>query len=732
MARCDLALTDGPLVASPTWTTVGRLISTNIRRGRRANEGGSQPGTAEIVLDDPTRALDPTNPGSAWAASLTPMRQMRIVQTLADGFNRLLFRGHVEEYTTTWRPTTTTTLRCVDALGYYASRRMVDAASWPAAVLADSPLAWYRLGEPSGARTVQDSSGLGRHGQIKSSGSPVGGFVAATPGAVVADPDGAIDFDKSGAAYLPAAASPVGAGTLSMEFFVRKEGVSEEQTVLLLVFTTGFIGMQIAADGRPQLYHYNYTPDPPTLWQHPSNINDAEWHHIVWTRSAANLQKVYVDGVVASTSSIPATTVVKAGSLVLDKGPGKSIDEVALYQSELSAARVAEHFRVARGRWGATGGHRSGTRMTTCLTGVLGATQTPVIDAGVEDVGMVGVESAGALVTDSAATHLDAVASVEGGRLFVTRLGVVTFRERQLVTPTPVATYRNDGGGLRFVHSQPSRRRADLVNHAEFSRNGGPVQIAESQASIAAHMRHDAPSRSGIYTDDFAAAAAASRAVYEGKEPRTRLDQLVVNTGIGGEEETSAALREIGDVVSVRLTPPSGSALDLVCVVEGISHVLEPGMRWTTTYDLSLAGSPQVPAASIIAAPDTALVSGAYQQITPYYEWFDSANMHSPTISPQWLVCRVAGDYLLTADILFSAITAGTVLVGIYHTTMGTIAATACRHNSGGQVIGLVSTVYRLAVGDTVELRAYQTSGVAQSAIFSAPYTPVLSAVRLG
>jgi len=127
------------------------------------------------------------------------------------------------------------------------------------------------------------------------------------------------------------------------------------------------------------------------------------------------------------------------------------------------------------------------------------------------------------------------------------------------------------------------------------------------------------------------------------------------------------------------------------------------------------------------------LVSGVYQRIDPYYEWFDSANMHSPTISPQSLVCRVAGDYLLTADILFSAITAGTVLVGIYHTNSATtIASVACSHNSGAQVVGLASTVYRLAVGDTVELRAYQTSGVTQAAAFAAPYSPVLSAVRLG
>ncbi len=62
-------------------------------------------------------------------------------------------------------------------------------------VLADSPLAYYRLGESSGT-TMTDSSGNGRHGTYV--GSPTLGAAGLVPGDTCADFDGVNDYAAAG------------------------------------------------------------------------------------------------------------------------------------------------------------------------------------------------------------------------------------------------------------------------------------------------------------------------------------------------------------------------------------------------------------------------------------------------------------------------------------------------------------------------------------------------------
>ena len=723
MARCELALTDGPLVVSPAWTTVGRLISAKIRRGRRANEGADQPGTADVTLDDPTRALDPTNPGSAWAASLTPMRQMRVVQTLADASTEVLFRGHVAEYSTVWRPTTETTLACVDRLGYFGTRRLADTTSYKAAVLADSPLSYYRLGEATGSKVALDSSPAGRHHTQMRAGIPIGSLVRRWPGAVIADPDAAASLEKGSLWLSPSALPPAGSTTFTLEFWVRKEGDSALQLIHIFPTSVGNTSINILEDGRLRVSQSTGA----TLTTAVSII-DGEWHHVVWKSTASNVTNtISVDGTVVS-GNLNACTISAALSHGISVGP-YDVDEWTWYTSLLSTARIAEHYRIARGRWGGAIGHRSGTRINLCLTDLLGVTGSSVA-AGVEDVATPGAGGgAEKILSDSAASHLYAVAAVEDGRLYATRAGVITFAARPLLAPAPVAAYANDGTGLRFVHGQPSRRRADIVNHAEVARDGGPAQVVESAASVAAYMRHDASSRTGAYVDDAAAYAAAGRAVRKGKDPVTRIDQLVVNARIGAAEEASVAVRELGDVVSVRLTPPSGSPLDMTCVVEGMSHDIDTGRRWSTTYDLSPLIVPQTPAVSAYAAPDQA-VTGTFARITPAHEHYDTANFHTPML-PASLTVPVAGDYLIVATAQFTATSAGELLAAVV--VNGTSRAlSSFLHNSGNSTLACAPTVYRLVAGDVIEMWAIQTSGGAAAALFYDAYSPVLSAVRLG
>ena len=737
----EVAFAAGPWDASPVWTTVttavGKAISAQIRRGRRANEGDAQPGTATVVLDDPARLLDPTNPASPYAANLVPMRQVRISQTMAAGAVERLFTGYVEDFSTAWAiGASESTLVCVDALAWAATQRLV-VRDYASTVLADSPRAYYRLGDPLGSTVARGASPNGRHSGWKVLGIATGAFVPTSGvGAVLGDADGACDMGRTGTITLPPAVCPPGSA-LSVEMYIRKSGSTPDAEIVRLngtsVANTIRMGPWLAATGRISLRRVDVTASTTSTQEHPAMVLDGQWHHVIWLRNADGVTNyLSVDGVVVGGVFGGCTMSAVVPPQVFG-GPW-DLDELAFFDADLAATnRHLAHYSAARGRWGwPAGAHRSGTRLSlVCdLMGWPAARRS--LDLGVEDV--MAPEGAGAdeLVAKSASAHMAEVNAVEGGRLFMTRLGVLRFAARAVVAPAAVATYRNDGGGLRFVHGTPSRRRADIVNHAEAARVGGPVQMAESASSVARYLRHDAPSRTGLYGDDQDAAAAARRFVAQGKESVTRIDELTVDARIGAAEETSCALRELGDVVAVRLTPPQGAPLDLLCAVEGISHVIDTGLRWRVTYDLSLMSLAQTPAAVVVAVPDTAWASGVYSAVTLPYEYVDTANLHTARGAPDRLTVPVAGDYLVTATAQVEGAAAGGVLVGVVDSAGATYGGHASRHNSGNDVCLTTTTVVRLAVGDTLRMSVLQTSGASKLVRFLSAYSPVLSAVRIG
>jgi hypothetical protein len=97
----NIALTDGPTVASPTWTRAdnltGVMIETiEIERGRPTEWDKTSPGIATIRGRDTTGALDPTNPSSPLYPNLVPVKQAAIClyDPNAATWN-YRFRGHI-------------------------------------------------------------------------------------------------------------------------------------------------------------------------------------------------------------------------------------------------------------------------------------------------------------------------------------------------------------------------------------------------------------------------------------------------------------------------------------------------------------------------------------------------------------------------------------------------------------------------------------------------------------
>ena len=230
------------------------------------------------------------------------------------------------------------------------------AASYATVVKADSPVAYWRLGE--GAGIAVDSSGRGHAGAYLAP-------TARADGALRADPDGAVALNLTGPTngqlVVPDDGTLALPGDLTIEVWVKP--VSSPGNYQMLV--TKSPGANAGAPGQ--------LPADYELWLDPSlrpqlrltvglgnpivsadrTLAAGRWTHLVVTRSG-RLVTFYVDGSVAGASTIDIGQVrtnalpVRIGSRADERVPAYFalrgfIDEVALYDHALTAARVAAH-----------------------------------------------------------------------------------------------------------------------------------------------------------------------------------------------------------------------------------------------------------------------------------------------------------------------------------------------------------------------------------------------------
>jgi hypothetical protein len=231
-----------------------------------------------------------------------------------------------------------------DTLAPFALHTAPDAVHqmYKVEVLADAPVAYWRLGETSGA-VAADASGNGRDGTY------AGGYTLGFAGAVD-DADAATKFDGvTGRVSSPHVAAFNLGTAFSIECwyymssipnaFVELvvKGITESAYFLRLGANAesnrvqGFIVVGGAAEPR---VISSYVPAA------------GAWHHVVFTYDGSNL-RLYVDGVLDGTTARTGTPDTNANALYVSSTfnpfPGR-IDEVALYATTLSATRIAAHY----------------------------------------------------------------------------------------------------------------------------------------------------------------------------------------------------------------------------------------------------------------------------------------------------------------------------------------------------------------------------------------------------
>lgn len=236
----------------------------------------------------------------------------------------------------------------VAVVGTVLTAGIAGAGPYDAAVLADNPLAYYRLEEAGGA-TAANTAGGGFDGT----------YVGVTLGEASASANlGSAGLFGSGYIDLPA----LGSFTQhSVEMWVNIDGLAGGCCTSML--STDAWTSNVADGGS---LHYNLKSGRDV--EHainggsPNNVNSSggliqndEWYHIVSTydTTAGGATKTYVNGVLVTDGAHTSGRKVNmtVGSQIGAWNGGRNlpghIDEVAIYDSVLTPERVAAHYNAA-------------------------------------------------------------------------------------------------------------------------------------------------------------------------------------------------------------------------------------------------------------------------------------------------------------------------------------------------------------------------------------------------
>lgn len=220
-------------------------------------------------------------------------------------------------------------------------------------VLADAPLAWWRQNDPSSPALISEMTGRGRHATAVSTG-------ITSTASTVTDSTSALTYNGVSYGNIPTPSWATGLGDFTAEAWFNTS-MTGNGTII------GMDDINQAPGNAARKFNLYITGGLLTFMCFTSTgaypyiqsaaVNDAKWHHVAATRSGV-VMTLYVDGAQVATTT--QTGVTWAGSSVdltlaairhTASGPTGTnnyfvgtLDELALYGSALSSARVNTHY----------------------------------------------------------------------------------------------------------------------------------------------------------------------------------------------------------------------------------------------------------------------------------------------------------------------------------------------------------------------------------------------------
>lgn len=584
----EIALTTDPLTrpGDEDWTRIDttcplRTLST--RRGAGLRDGSITTGTASALLDNKTADLLPENTAGTWYPDLTLRRRIRF---LIDGTDPV-FTGYIDSLPNQWdksRSDGTVDLTAVDLFALLAEYEL--APSVVHQTTADlAPLAYWPLADAQEI-TVDD----------------VAGANDATFNFATTDSAQLLPYDsRSRPTYssdVPRVATvPIPpTSQMTVAFWARFTVPSAADTPK--------VWAQESDDASHNLYllveqgevSASFRDDSSSHTGRVTVSNTAALHHYAWvldaSESGTDQVKCYVDGVKLSfTSDTAFSSLVLSETItglagvnarfglfdsfaelgLVDPATG-TFGEFAVWDSALSAADLLSIYEAGATAWDRD---RTGTRVGRILDAI-------GVDAGDRDIAT-GAEVCGpTTLGGNALEYLRKIAATEGGALFVSADGKVTFQEQYLNDPTPLDVIGDDGCPYSAISVDYSPDR--MINAAEVTREIGPAQSYQDAAAAALYGPRSI-TLSTLHATPSGARSRAAVLVVRNKDLRTQVRDVTLESH--STAPTSVTVdTEIGDPYTIQYQPPGvGSPEQVLARVSSISQQFTPS-SWRTTLEL--------------------------------------------------------------------------------------------------------------------------------------------------
>jgi RHS repeat-associated protein len=217
--------------------------------------------------------------------------------------------------------------------------------AYPAALKADSPLGYWRLGDRGVTATAVDSVGF-------NDGVFGDGPLLGVPGALVNDGDTSVSFDKTYAQYVQLGHTvQFDSGSFTVEGWFKStdysydlwhsgHGSNGDKWVIVSLDSTGHVQAKAQSDST----HSSSITSA-------STFNNGSWHYVAYTRSGSTFT-LYLDGVSVGTDThsldnvdYPNALPVLGANDTLNGQFGTGfLDEWAAYNTALSSTRVSAHY----------------------------------------------------------------------------------------------------------------------------------------------------------------------------------------------------------------------------------------------------------------------------------------------------------------------------------------------------------------------------------------------------
>jgi hypothetical protein len=222
--------------------------------------------------------------------------------------------------------------------------------AYRSAVLADRPVAYWRLDEATGTMTAHDQTGHGHDGTYSTS------CTLGAAGALLNDSNTAVGLDGTAASVTvtpPAQLDFPGHTPFSVEGWLKPARVGDkyhhainhesqlgvrEGYAILIEAPAGTLDFERFVDGQGMTVH---GPVP----------NENQWYYAVGTYDTGTLT-LYVNGAVVAAQADgragnPLADALYIGSGETEKFFNGAIDEVAIYDTALSQAKIEAHYRAS-------------------------------------------------------------------------------------------------------------------------------------------------------------------------------------------------------------------------------------------------------------------------------------------------------------------------------------------------------------------------------------------------